>query len=505
MTADTPAATVTVETERKFDASARLRSEALVQATGYASQGMEEQDLAAQYFDTGDLRLLRSGVTLRRRTGGHDAGWHLKMPGGVDSRTEIRLPLTEEHRPPQAFVDATQVYSLGAELVAVATLSTRRLRWPLLDLGGHEIAELVDDLVSAYPAGTIAAPRTWREIEVELRDGVGTSVLDVIETRLSSLGVRRSPAASKLARVLEGHVPVRARSKITRASSAGEVVVAYLRTQAEVLCHFDPLARAAASDAVHQMRVAARRMRGALQSFGDVLDHDRTADLVGELRWMAGELAPARDVEVMAARFAEVLDQLPAGLDADAVRVAIESALRVRADQAHDAVTAALSSSRYLQLHRGIAEVLEHPPLTRRARRRAGPVLAAGIRRGLVRLEKRMRTVERSAPGNARELALHDARKAAKRLRYASEVTTPALGKSVIRLQKRLRLVTVVLGDHQDAVVARAVLRELGTQADQVGGHGFTYGVMHGIETARAETSLRRLRKAWRRARSAAI
>jgi inorganic triphosphatase YgiF len=47
------------------------------------------------------------------------------------------------------------------------------------------------------------------------------------------------------------------------------------------------------------MRVAARRLRSVLQAFGRVLDRDRTGGLIGELAWLAGELAPARDTEVM--------------------------------------------------------------------------------------------------------------------------------------------------------------------------------------------------------------
>ena len=73
----------------------------------------------------------------------------------------------------------------------------------------------------------------------------------------------------------------------------------------------DPLVRLIREDAVHQMRVAARRMRSALQAFGRVLDRDRTRALTGELAWLAGELAPARDTEVMLARFEELLAALP--------------------------------------------------------------------------------------------------------------------------------------------------------------------------------------------------
>src|SRR6201996_1129172 len=54
--------------------------------------GPDEQKLEAEYYDTEDLRLLRAGVTLRRRRGGNDSGWHLKLPAGPQTRRGIPLP-----------------------------------------------------------------------------------------------------------------------------------------------------------------------------------------------------------------------------------------------------------------------------------------------------------------------------------------------------------------------------------------------------------------------------
>src|SRR6266480_7687552 len=82
------------ETEAKYDAPAGAalpRMDGLPQVTGTSRPAGEQ--LEAEYYDTGDLRLIRAGVTLRRRRGGHDAGWHLKLPVGADTRREIRLPL----------------------------------------------------------------------------------------------------------------------------------------------------------------------------------------------------------------------------------------------------------------------------------------------------------------------------------------------------------------------------------------------------------------------------
>src|SRR5262245_8976149 len=88
-----------METETKYEADADTALPDLqsLPAVG-GTRGPERERLRAEYFDTADLRLLRSGITLRRRTGGHDPGWHLKLPAGDTSREEIRLPLSQARR-----------------------------------------------------------------------------------------------------------------------------------------------------------------------------------------------------------------------------------------------------------------------------------------------------------------------------------------------------------------------------------------------------------------------
>src|ERR1700675_677331 len=83
-----------LEVERKFDV---VESTVSPSFDGIAAVARVEksptQELDAVYFDTPGQDLARNRVTLRRRTGGHDAGWHLKLPAGPDARTEIHAPL----------------------------------------------------------------------------------------------------------------------------------------------------------------------------------------------------------------------------------------------------------------------------------------------------------------------------------------------------------------------------------------------------------------------------
>jgi CHAD domain-containing protein len=494
----------TREIERKYDAIEGLELLDPASLLGFdTATGPHEQDLEAVYFDTADLRLLRAGVTLRRREGGSDAGWHLKLPAGKDSREELRLPLGRSpRRPPAELVALTRVYTRDAVLAPVAELSTRRRRWVLADSAGRSLAELVDDQVRARTMGKQTTTVSWREVEVELGEHAQQKLLDRIERRLFKVGAQRAGSSSKLGRLLADQLPPDvATPRPGPARSAGEVVLAYLGAQAQRLRRYDPLVRRNAPDAVHQMRVAARRMRSALQAFGRVIDRAHTRELTAELKWVAGELGGARDAEVMAERFAAMLAEVPEELTLGPVHTALTRSFERRGADAREVALAALDSDRYLALHDRIDALLADPPVTARARRPARRELPKSIRRVYCRVEARMADAARQPSGENRDRALHEVRKVAKRLRYASEAAHPALGKPAARLRKRLKAVQELLGEHQDAAVSRPVLRALAAQAHLDGGNGFTYGLLYAAETARAERAKNNLPPVWERMR----
>ena len=94
--------------------------------------------------------------------------------------------------------------------------------------------------------------------------------------------------------------------------------------------------------------------------------------------------------------------------------------------------------------------------------------------------------------------AVHRVRKDAKRMRYATEVARSAAPrKQVDRFRKGLKGLHKALGEHQDSVVSRATLRELGAQAHAGGENGFTFGVLHGRDRARAARVEDRLPGLW--------
>jgi len=117
-----------------------------------------------------------------------------------------------------------------------------------------------------------------------------------------------------------------------------------------------------------------------------------------------------------------------------------------------------------------------------------------------LRLAVRVHHALELPPGDERDHTLHDARKAAKRARYAAEAAHPALGGPAGRFARRMKAVQSLLGEHQDAVVARDALRTLAVQAHAAGEQTFTWGVLHGREEAAAAEAERRLPEVWRRA-----
>src|SRR5215468_1251752 len=109
-------------------------------------------ELSATYFDTADDRLLASKMTLRRRTGGTDEGWHLKLPEGRDARREVREPLSgktaEAGGVPEPLATRVADVTGGLPLAPIAVLDTERTVVTLRQ-DGRVVAEIADDVVTA--------------------------------------------------------------------------------------------------------------------------------------------------------------------------------------------------------------------------------------------------------------------------------------------------------------------------------------------------------------------
>jgi CHAD domain-containing protein len=117
------------------------------------------------------------------------------------------------------------------------------------------------------------------------------------------------------------------------------------------------------------------------------------------------------------------------------------------------------------------------------------------------RVRSRMQQAQaQTDPGAHRDEALHEARKAAKRARYAAEAAEPAAGKSAHRSVQHLKRVQTRLGDHQDTVIARQAARRLALRAHADNENAFTYGLLYEREAERAAGLQDQARRAWKRA-----
>jgi CHAD domain-containing protein len=442
----------------------------------------------SRYFDTAERDLLASRVTLRRRLGDADTGWQLKVPEGK-ARTEIRLDADGE-AVPHELVELVHGIGRGRQLVEVARIRTERTVRQVEAPDHSTVVEIADDQVHAVALGEQAALTQWREVEVELGDA-DEAILDDVHDRLVHAGARPATSASKLARALHTD----AREQPTE-PSCGTVVTDYLRHQYAELVAGD-IALRQGQDAIHATRVALRRIRSTLRVFGALFDERSTRGLDAELAWYADLLGDVRDRQVQRARFAAAFDQLPDELVLASSAAEIDAWLQEEQRVRGGRLQAALNSERYLRLLGDVRHWTEGPPLTeaaggapsmlkdyaRRARRKAGR-----------RLRRAAATATSASPGdNDRgvDVALHRARKAAKRARYAVELARPAYKpKRAKKIIKEYKALQDVLGEHQDAVVAAELLHDHATATGEP--PSFAYGLLYAHEDATAAQTRKR-------------
>jgi CHAD domain-containing protein len=296
------------------------------------------------------------------------------------------------------------------------------------------------------------------------------------------------------------HQNVIAGTRPRPSSSAGDMVLAYLRTQAHALTSLEPRVRADEFDSVHQMRVATRRLRAALRSFGQVIPRTDSEHLAGELQWLGHALGHARDAEVLAGHLRDSLRPTPPELLIGPVQARVQGHFAPQRAAARTALLEELDSPRYAALLAELQRLTHEPPRGPRAAAPAREVLPAAVRRAYRQAKRRMRRARHTRVGPARDVALHQARKSARRARYAAEAAAPAVGKKAGKFARQMKRVQSVLGDHQDAVLARQAARDLGIGAHLADENAFTYGLLHERESHRAEHLQSDARRVWKRA-----
>ncbi|MDX2707134.1 CYTH and CHAD domain-containing protein [Streptomyces sp. PA03-6a] len=498
------------ETERKYEAAEQTGEPDLEGLPGVAAvRVLEPAELDAVYVDTADLRLATHKITLRRRTGGDDAGWHLKLPSSqADTRTEVHAPLGKQGRKggprvPKSLLAEVAAIVRDRELVPVVRLRNTRKRVHLVDAGGAPLVEIAHDHVRAtlLDHGD-GAETAWTEVETELIDG-DTALLDAVEKRLRAAGLRRSKSPSKLARALGKRLadapgPPQPPSST---DTAGDVALAYVHEQVAAIIGWDPEVRRDEPDSVHQMRVSTRRLRSAFKSFRRELDREATDPVGDELKWLAGVLGLERDREVLADRLRDREAELPEELVTEVLTARIGGDAPVH-EGARKELLRELGGRRYFRLLDTLESLLADPPLLDAAAAPAADAVPKAVRRDHRRLRTRVESALEMGPGHERDLVLHDARKAAKRARYSSEAAqaVPALRKPAKKHTQRMKAVQQLLGEHQDSVICRDAVLRLASDAREAGEDTFAYGVLYQLERDRAAAAERQLPQEWPRA-----
>lgn len=482
-------------------------------------------ELSATYYDTADLILTRHKVTLRRRTGGDDAGWHLKLPSAA-GRVELHAPLGDDDQVPADLITAVAGLVRRRPLEPVARVDNQRHVLMLREPDGTAVVEFCDDHVSTesfVAAGgafdTASGGGDWREWEAELVDPSqpgGMGHLAGVAAACVAAGATASSSSSKLARAL-GPLPEPLDRGVSPVRDA-------LGEDLRQLLDHDPAARRVTMVGVHQMRVAVRGLRSTISSYAAELEAETAHTdidlpaLLEELKVLAAVLGTVRDIQVVDERLEALAAQFPEDVVSPGTRERLRAELDIEERRAGRRVTAALGTDRYLDLidslHQlvevagtdpaaarpggaedGTAAGLPAPSRKKVKKREAEELMLRGVDRQFAKFTTARTRTERDLEAldltlAQREELTHVVRKRAKALRR-NVVALPAKSDlTVAPLRTACQRLHTVLGDVQDSVTSRMWIRRIAARAESAGESTFGFGVLFEHERGFSERTL---------------
>lgn len=440
-----------VEVELKLELSAQ--SADAVEASDLFVGAVKVVRQHAIYFDTPDHDLARAGLSLRIRQNG-DRRVQTVKAGAAAAGIFIRPEWEREVSDDTPIIDHTTPIPslLGEKVSGIAPLFVVENERRIWNDAGIEVA---------LDRGRIVAgdrESAFHEVELERKSG-DPAALFALARRINAIAPVHLGALSKGERGYRLLGPASSRSKaepveinrtMTAATAFQAIVYACLRhfrlNVPLVLNHRD-------AGGLHQARVALRRLRSALTIHKNLLTDGRAADFNDELRWLAGELGNARDIDVLIERVGDG---------------PIHARLQEARSHAYDVATAALESDRARTLLLNVVEwvaVGEWLSSDDNADTRDLPArdfADAALRRFRRKVKNGGRNLEKLGDDDR-----HTVRKAAKKLRYATEFFA-ALYDQKQEMKRHKRFVSALevlqdrLGVLNDQAGTEDLLRQLG-------------------------------------------
>ena len=488
---------MTLEREAKFAVDPDFELPDLsAPGDGLRGHEIDTERFVSTYHDTGDLRLVRWGGSIRMRTG---QGWTVKLPHAADGVVVARLEVVFEGpagRPPAEAIDLVRGIVRGGRLEPVARLETMRRRICLAaGDDARPVAEVVDDAVSVLDGRRVVD--RFREIEVELADGVEPATVAPVLASIAA-GAQRSEPMSKVARALGARAaadPDVVVPDVGPASTVRDVIAWAIAGSVVRLIAHDAVVRLGEDpEGVHQARVATRCLRSHLRTFGSMLEGGWRDQLRVELRWLGEALGAVRDLDVLEERIRRHGSALPGDDEAGAAEVF--ERVRDRREEARSEMLSAMREPRYIELLDALVDASANPRVAADvADASAADVLGVVMDAPWKRLHARCRSLD---PTSA-DAALHDARIRAKRVRYAAESLVPVFGKPARRFGRRAEALQRVLGTHQDAVMAMTWLRREAMHGSSR--MAFAAGRLAAIEASARDEARAGWPEAWERLR----
>ncbi|HKB19862.1 MAG TPA: CHAD domain-containing protein [Gaiellaceae bacterium] len=446
-------------------------------------RALPRREFRETFYDTAGGRLGRAGFVLRRRIENGKGIWRLTVVCDGVQTLDVEAP-GGPVGPPEELRELVSAASAGFELAPVLRARTHAsgLR---VKAGSRSLAKISVSSIALLDGQR--ATDSFTEIELE-QLAAGRKELVRLESALVAAGAESLNGAGPLERALAQEP----RPELPLPSSELEKVREYIRHQyARMLAH-DPGVRVGSDpEDLHQLRVAARRLRSVLKTAAPILDPAWVDEIRAELSWLGGELGPARDLDVLVPYLREEAANLDAG-DRKALAPLFRK-LGLQRATARKAVLKALRSERYLALLASIEAAAAGPP----------PGGTGTLRTQVENDFKKLRTAMRAVDEDPTDEAIHQARIRGKRARYATELLEDELGKQGAKLLSAAKDFQDAAGEHHDAVVAEARIRALlrGVRAQRT---ALAAGMLVSRQRVRRDAAARALPKAWRRYEDAA-